>query len=136
VTAGWARVRVGCPAVVRTFELRRAAIPNPTSVRSFGPRGSAVATALICATLGSLATGCSGGSTRAASHGVADGVRLSITPAGGGIDAAPSRGITVRAAGGRISKVIVRTAGDRVTGALNAAGTVWRSAWALNVSQR
>ena len=35
-----------------------------------------------------------------------------------------------------ISKVIVRTAGDRVTGRLNAARTVWRSTWALDVSQR
>jgi lipoprotein-anchoring transpeptidase ErfK/SrfK len=32
--------------------------------------------------------------------------------------------------------VIVRTAGDRVSGRLNAAGTVWRSRWALNVSRR
>ena len=62
-------------------------------------------------------------------------MRLSITPAGGGVDTAPNRGITVRAAGGRISKVIVRTGGDPVVGRLNAAATVWRSTWALNVSQ-
>jgi lipoprotein-anchoring transpeptidase ErfK/SrfK len=38
--------------------------------------------------------------------------------------------------GGRISNVTVRTGGDPVTGTLNATGTVWRSAWGLNVSQR
>jgi len=119
--------------------LLRAATPNATSLRSFGPRGCAVAIALICATLCLLAAGCSGGPTREASRGMSGaavgGVRLSITPVGGGIDTAPSRGITVSAAGGRISKVIVHTGGDPVTGRLNAAGTVWRSTWALNVSQ-
>ncbi len=100
----------------------------------------------ICATLGLLATACSGGATRPGSHAggdargggrsgaVASGVRLSITPAGG-TDTAPNRGITVRAVGGRIGRVIVRTAGDPVTGRLNAARTVWRSTWALNVSR-
>ena len=105
-------------------------------------------TVAICATVGLLAAGCSGGRTQAAGHGgghasvgassgaAASGVRLSITPAGGGAVTAPNRGITVRAEGGRISKVVVRTRGDRVTGRLNAAGTVWRSSWALNVSRR
>ena len=64
-----------------------------------------------------------------------DGVRLSITPVVGRVDTAPNRGITVRATGGRIRKVIVHTGGDPVTGRLNSAGTVWRSTWALNVSQ-
>jgi lipoprotein-anchoring transpeptidase ErfK/SrfK len=32
--------------------------------------------------------------------------------------------------------VVVRTRGDRVTGRLNAAGTVWHSDWALNVARR
>ena len=89
--------------------------------------------AVLCATLGLLVAGCFGGSTRGPA---AHSVRLSITPAGGGVNTAPNRGITVRAAGGRISKVIVRTPGDPVGGRLNAAGTVWRSTWALNVSQR
>jgi lipoprotein-anchoring transpeptidase ErfK/SrfK len=105
-------------------------------------------TVAIWATCGSLAAGCSGGSTRAAGHGgghasvgarsgaAVSGVRLSITPAGGDAVTAPNRGITVRAEGGRITKVIVRTRGDRVTGRLNAAGTVWRSNWALSVSRR
>jgi lipoprotein-anchoring transpeptidase ErfK/SrfK len=66
----------------------------------------------------------------------ADGVRLSITPTGGTTDTTPNRGITVTAVGGKIGKVIVRTGGDRVTGTLNATGTVWHSTWALDVSGR
>jgi lipoprotein-anchoring transpeptidase ErfK/SrfK len=128
--------------------LRPSAIPGATRCRFFGLRGRGVATAAICAMLGLLAAGCSGGPKPVAGHvggharvaarpgGAADGVRLSIAPAGGGTDIAPNRGITVRAVGGRISKVIVRTGGDPVTGRLNAAGTVWRSTWALNVSRR
>jgi lipoprotein-anchoring transpeptidase ErfK/SrfK len=96
----------------------------------------------ICAGLGLLAAAC-GGSTRAASHGgshasvgaAATALRLSITPTSGRTAATPNQGITVTAAGGRISKVIVRTGGDPVTGTLNAAGTVWHSTWALNVPQ-
>lgn len=123
--------------------MRSVPVPDATPFRSSGLCRHVVATLAICATLGLLATGCSGGSTGAASHGggqagvaAPSGVRLSITPAGGGADDAPNRGITVRAVGGRISKVRVRTGGDSVTGRLNAAGTVWRSRWALNVSQR
>ena len=89
-----------------------------------------------------LVGACSSGSKPAASHagqakaGVPPaGVRLSITPAKGATDTTPNRGITVMVSGGRITKVIVRTAGDPVTGTLNASGTVWKSAWALNVSQ-
>ena len=105
-----------------------------------------LATAAIWATLGLLAGGCSGGSKPAAggsgghvnasagAASVASDVTLSITPAGGS-DITPGRGITVRAARGRISKVVVRSGGDSVRGRLNATGTVWRSAWALNVSQ-
>jgi lipoprotein-anchoring transpeptidase ErfK/SrfK len=62
-------------------------------------------------------------------------VGLSIAPAGGGTDTAPERGIVVRAVGGRISNVTVRTGGDPVTGTLNVTGTVWHSTWGLDVSQ-
>jgi lipoprotein-anchoring transpeptidase ErfK/SrfK len=101
-------------------------------------------TVAICATLGASAAGCSGASTRAAGHtsvgarssATANGVRVSITPGTGSTDTAPSRGITVTAAGGRISNVLVRAAGHAVAGRLDAAGTVWRSTWALEVSQR
>jgi lipoprotein-anchoring transpeptidase ErfK/SrfK len=119
--------------------LRRAATPNPTSVRSFGPRGCAVAIAVLCAAIGLPAAGCSGGGAHSSSHGgsgaAANAVRLAITPAGR-VDTAPSRGITVRAERGRIGKVVVHGGGDRVSGKFNAARTVWRSTWALNVSQR
>ena len=95
---------------------------------------------------GLLAAGCSGGRARAASHRGshstvaarsvqrASSVRLSITPTGG-VDTAPDRGITLTAVGGRISEVVVRTAGDPVAGRLNAARTVWHSTWALDVSR-
>jgi hypothetical protein len=59
---------------------------------------------------------------------------VSISPSRG-IDGSPSRGITVRAVRGRITKVTVRTGGDPVQGRLNAARTVWHSKWALDVSQ-
>src|SRR4051812_2049926 len=85
----------------------------------------------------SVAAGCSGlGGSGGHAGAAADGVRVSITPAGGGVDTAPNRGITVRAARGKISKVIVRTAGEEVSGRLNAARTVWHSDWALGVSRR
>jgi lipoprotein-anchoring transpeptidase ErfK/SrfK len=92
--------------------------------------------AAVCAALGLLVGACGGGKS-SASHGADAGsnVRLSIAPAAGGVDHTPESGITVTAAGGRISKVTVRTGGDPVTGSLNADGTVWHSAWALNVSQ-
>jgi lipoprotein-anchoring transpeptidase ErfK/SrfK len=118
-------------------ELRLAAIPEVTSLRSSVLRGRWVATAGICAGLGLLGASC-GGSTPEAGHGPGIGrptVRLSITPAAGGIDRAPERGITVRAVGGRISNVNVHTRGDPVTGTLNPTGTLWRSTWGLNVSR-
>ncbi len=123
--------------------MRQATIPEGTSFRSSPLRRNGLAAA-ICATLGLLAAACSGGATsapnhrRVASHPVAttNGVLLSITPAGGTTDRAPNEGITVTAAGARITGVIVRGRGDPVTGALNSAGTVWHSTWALDVSQR
>ena len=84
---------------------------------------------------GSAPTG-QGGGARAPANAKPNGVRLSITPVTGSKDRKPNRGITVTAAGGRISRVVVRTRGDRVTGRLNAAGTAWHSDWALNVSRR
>jgi lipoprotein-anchoring transpeptidase ErfK/SrfK len=96
----------------------------------------------VGATLGLLVAACSGGVMSAAQRGRDDArsnaaarVRLSIEPASGSIDTTPDRGITVTAAAGRITSVVVRTGGDPVTGTLNAAGTAWHSTWALNVSQ-
>ena len=62
-------------------------------------------------------------------------MRLSIAPVSGSIDKAPDKGITVTAAGGKIRAVAVRSGGDPVPGRLNASGTVWHSAWALDVSR-
>ncbi len=82
--------------------------------------------------LGLLAAGCGGGRHAGAT---ADAVQLSIAPSTASTDPAPNRGITVSAVRGKITSVTVRTRGDAVTGKLNAAGTVWHSTWALNVSQ-
>jgi lipoprotein-anchoring transpeptidase ErfK/SrfK len=95
----------------------------------------------VCVTLALLLAGCGGGSASsgsASSSGKASesDVRLSIAPAGGETDTRPNRGITVKAVAGRISQVVARAGGERVSGKLNAAGTVWRSTWALEVSRR
>src|SRR5580693_7388783 len=100
-----------------------------------------------------VATGCSGGGhgttqVSAAGHTAAAGTgarsasgagvaapRLTITPGNGAKQADPSAGITVTAAGGTLTHVTVRTSGDAVTGSMSQAGTVWRSQWALGVSQ-
>ncbi|HXB16684.1 MAG TPA: Ig-like domain-containing protein [Solirubrobacteraceae bacterium] len=87
-----------------------------------------------------VAAGCSAGTrtTRGgalSSAAASSAVRIAITPAGAS-DAAPNRGLEVRALGGRITSVVVRTAGDPVSGTLDDAGTVWHSRWALDVSQR
>jgi lipoprotein-anchoring transpeptidase ErfK/SrfK len=108
------------------------------------------------AALALLATGCSGGGhgtssasasgrTGAAASGSAGGAgttsggaaapRVTITPANGAKEADPSAGITVTAAGGTLSHVTVRTSGEAVPGGLSQGGTVWRSQWALDVSQ-
>jgi lipoprotein-anchoring transpeptidase ErfK/SrfK len=87
----------------------------------------------VCALLALLLAGCSSGDS--SSNGTeAGGVRLSIRPAAGRTDARPERGITVRAEEGKIGEVVASTEGERVPGKLNAARTVWHSAWALNVS--
>ena len=110
---------------------------------SLGLRG--FVTLAVSASLGLLAGACSGGgehtTTTHAQVATRAGytparVRLSISPASGRTDTVPNKGITVRAHGGKITRVIVRSAGDRVTGKLNRSGAVWHSRWALGVSQR
>ena len=115
---------------------------------SSGPHGRRLATVVLCAVVGSVVAACSDGAKTVANHrgrraavaaasrAMTGGVRLSILPASGSTDIAPDRGITVTAAGGRISRVIVRGGGDSVTGTFNPAGTVWHSTWALDVSRR
>jgi lipoprotein-anchoring transpeptidase ErfK/SrfK len=103
-----------------------------------GSRLRALTAAVVSGALVLLVAACGGGKGPSGSHGASGGgsnQRLSIVPAGGAVDSAPVSGITVTAGGGRISNVTVRTGGDPVTGSLNAAGTVWHSKWALNVSQ-
>jgi lipoprotein-anchoring transpeptidase ErfK/SrfK len=102
------------------------------------------------AALALLAAGCSGGghgtsSASAAAHtgaGTSSGSgaakaapRVTITPGNGAKGADPSAGITVTASGGTLTHVTVQTSGDAVTGGLSQGGTVWRSQWALDVSQ-
>ncbi len=61
--------------------------------------------------------------------------RVTITPGNGAAGADPSAGITVTAAGGTLTNVTVRTAGDAVSGQMSQGGRVWHSRWALDVSQ-
>ena len=102
--------------------------------RSRGPHRAAVA---VCAALAVLATGCGGGHAKGGGSGGASAsdVQLAITPANGGVDRNPGKGITVTAANGRITNVTVKTGGDPVSGSLNSSGTVWQSDWALDVAR-
>ena len=60
---------------------------------------------------------------------------MKITPANGAAAADPSAGITVTTTGGRLTDVTVHTSGGAVSGKLSQDGTIWRSQWALDVSQ-
>jgi lipoprotein-anchoring transpeptidase ErfK/SrfK len=94
---------------------------------------------VICCAAGLAAAACSGGGSGTSAGkggtGAAAGLLVSITPGNGSSNVAPGQGITVRAANGKLGKVTVTTAGDQVTGTMNAAGTVWHSTWALDVSE-
>ena len=109
-----------------------------------------MAAAAICGALGLVTAACSGGGGNGGSssssapggggHQAASptpaSTQLSITPANGSTNVQPGQGITVTAAHGKLSNVAVSTAGEPVSGTMNAAGTVWHSTWALDVSQR
>lgn len=116
--------------------MRSEAISDATSSRSSWPPSPSLAGVAICAILALLVAGCSGGRSNSDVEAKASGLRLSITPGGGKADTRPNRGITVKAAGGRISQVVARAGGKRISGELNDAGTVWHSTWALEVSRR
>jgi lipoprotein-anchoring transpeptidase ErfK/SrfK len=106
--------------------------PSP-SVRRYR-RMVAVA---ICCAAGLAVGACSGGGGSTSGGGkpaVPAGLQVSITP-GNGSDTSPGKGITVTASKGKLRSVNVTTSGDKVTGRMNAAGTVWTSTWALDVSQ-
>jgi lipoprotein-anchoring transpeptidase ErfK/SrfK len=110
-------------------------------------RSGAAATAGAAIAL--LATACSGSpaaptaaqvkaSAKAhASQAAQVAAELQITPASGSKNVNPAAGITVSAAGGKVTNVTVRSSGgsDAVTGAMSSSGTTWHSDWALGVSQ-
>src|SRR5205085_8966354 len=103
------------------------------------------ATLPVVLALGAVLVGCSGGHAHRAAHAGASAsptppppspaVRVSISPGHGRVDVRPDRGIKVRATGGTLTDVTVRSRGHAVAGTLNAAKTVWRSRWALGVSR-
>jgi lipoprotein-anchoring transpeptidase ErfK/SrfK len=85
---------------------------------------------------GGHAGGGSGSSHGSGSAPSAPPVRVSIAPLSGSIDNRPDRGITVTAARGKLTTVVVHTRGERVSGKLNGTATRWHSTWALNVGER
>ncbi|HEX4658252.1 MAG TPA: Ig-like domain-containing protein [Streptosporangiaceae bacterium] len=90
--------------------------------------------AAIGCILGLVTTACSGGSPFAGHTATQV---LSFVPANGTKNVNTGRGITVRATQGKLSSVTVTTAGEPVSGTLNAARTAWHSTNpALDVSQR
>jgi lipoprotein-anchoring transpeptidase ErfK/SrfK len=107
------------------------------------------ATLPVLVAIAVLLVGCSGDHEPKAAHALAKAAhadasasptpppaaRLSISPGHGRVDVRPDRGIKVRATGGTLTDVTVRSRGHAVAGTLNAAKTVWRSRWALGVSQ-
>src|SRR5215813_5817461 len=61
--------------------------------------------------------------------------KLSISPGNGTSDVRPDAPIAVTATNGTIRNVSVHSAGDTVTGSMNASKTSWHSAATLNVGQ-
>jgi lipoprotein-anchoring transpeptidase ErfK/SrfK len=116
-------------------------------VRKAGNVRVAAVTAALCVAAGLLA-GCSGGSAPGpapAAGGTAPApgssgttpkpaVQLAITPASGSKSVNPAGGISVTAAGGKLTNVSVHTSGDPVSGTMNGTATGWHSTWALGVS--
>jgi lipoprotein-anchoring transpeptidase ErfK/SrfK len=98
-----------------------------------------LAVAAVVAAL-ALISACSGGPSGKPGSGTggstaADGVQVSITPGNGSKSAAPDQGITVTATRGKLSSVTAASSGEQIAGTMNAADTVWHSAWALDVSK-
>src|SRR5260221_5294102 len=91
--------------------------------------------AAIGCLLSLVTTACWGGGSPFAGHPAAQ--VLSFVPANGSKNVNPVRGITVRATQGKLSRVTVTTAGEPVSGTLNAARTAWHSTNpTLDLSQR
>ena len=105
-----------------------------------GEAASPVA-ALLCGLLAVVAlAGCggaaAGGTTSSPSPSPVPAARIVIRPASGARAVAPDRPITVRVRHGHIVSVVATTGGTPVGGALNAAGTLWRSRTPLHVDAR
>jgi lipoprotein-anchoring transpeptidase ErfK/SrfK len=132
--------------------MRKMAIRHAGSGPARRLTGSAgVATVAVLALVALLAAGCTGGghggghgtsqvspaanASTQASGGAVAGPQVRITPANGAAQADPSAGITVTSSGGTLTHVTVRTSGDPVSGSMSRGGTLWRSQWALDVSQ-
>jgi lipoprotein-anchoring transpeptidase ErfK/SrfK len=97
--------------------------------------GSLLLTGLVAA--GSAADTSSvvaGGEGAVAARRAADAATVTITPANGATKVRPDRGVSVKAAGGKLGAVIVKAGSKEVVGEFNAARTEWRSKWALKPS--
>ncbi|WP_300604651.1 Ig-like domain-containing protein [Trebonia sp.] len=97
--------------------------------------GSGASTVKSAAANGSPSAGAAAAGASAKAAAAKAGPVVTITPASGAISADPSTGITVTAAGGTLTGVVVRTPGDPVTGSYAAGRASWHSTWALDVSQ-
>ena len=134
----------------RTGTGRAGTVPAPTAaagLRRGGPGRLRIAAA-ICAAAGLLVAGCAASPASTGSGGVRGkgqahsgtkaapkpAVQLAITPASGSKDVSPGSGISVTAAGGKLTHVSVHTSGDPVTGTMNAGATAWHSSWTLAVA--
>lgn len=107
-------------------------------VRELGVAGRMVAllgSALLLTASGTIvgeATQTQPAATPAAAHTpAARAARLSITPANGADNVRPDLGVTVKAAGGRLSTVTVRSKGASVPGQLSRDRKSWRTVWTL-----
>ena len=84
--------------------------------------------------------GCGGGGSSAGENAVKKGeaaaARVVITPADGTDRVRPDAPVVVRAAGGRLSDVVLDSGGRRISGEFNRDRTRWQSRWALQPGSR
>jgi len=121
-------IRVVCAAASAALAVALTACTGGTA----GPAGTSAGASAS----GASAAGHSAGAAASPSASpTGSGPAVTITPGNGAGGADPASGITVTAAGGTLTGVTVRTAGDPVPGSYSAGRTRWHSAWALSVSQ-
>jgi lipoprotein-anchoring transpeptidase ErfK/SrfK len=109
------------------------------AVAEGGRARHAIAAAALAALLASACQGAAGhtggssppASTQLTTTVAASTLRLVISPADGRSGVDPGTGITVRAAGGRITAVRASAQGHAVPGTVSASGREWRSRWTL-----